>query len=157
MKRSNRGQVEITHVILLSITMVIFISLLFSVTSIGLSANGVASEAQFMRISGYVSSEVVRAYTLILYSNSTKSAINVSLILPQTICNHNYGISIETVNGEPQVVAYAQDDTLIQSSSPVCNVNATFSGTIYSTASQPMVKLSRLSNGVIKIWLGNSL
>jgi len=157
MRRNNRGQTETAHVILLAITMIIFVSLLFSVGYIGLAANGVASEAQFMKISGYVSSEIVRAYTLILSSNSTNSAILVSLSLPQTVCDHSYGISVEPVNGKPQIVAYAQDDSTIQGSSSVCNVNATFGGTIYSTASQPMVKLSRSWNGVINIWLGNSL
>jgi hypothetical protein len=72
--------------------------------------------------------------------NMTKIASSLSI--PQKICDHNYGIS-ETVNGKPQVVAYAQDDSTIQGFSSVCNVNATFGGTIYSTASQLMVKLSR--------------
>jgi len=157
MRRSNRGQTETAHVLLLAITMIIFTSLLFSVRYIGLAANGVASEAQFMKISGYVSSEIVRAYTLALSSNSTNSAIQVRLSLPQTVCDHSYGIYVKAVDKKPQVVAYAQDDATIQSSSSVCNVNATFGGTIYSTASQPMVKLSRSSNGVIDIWLGNSL
>jgi len=137
--------------------MIVFVSLLFSVRYIGLAANKVASEAQFMKISGYISSEIVRAYTLVLSSNSTNSAILVSLSLPQTVCSHTYGIYVKTVNEKPQVVAYAQEDATIQSSSSVCNLNATFSGTIYSTASQPVVKLSRSWNGVINIWLGNSL
>jgi hypothetical protein len=153
-RRSNRGQTETAHVLLLAITLIVFISLLFSVRYIGLAANGVASKAQFMKISGYVSSEIVRAYTLILSSNSTNSTITVSLSLPHTICDHTYGI---TVNEERQVIAYAQDDATIQASSPICNINANFNGTIYSSASQPMVKLSRSSNGVINIWLGNSL
>jgi len=156
MRRENRGQVEATHVILLAITMIVFVALLGSVGYIGFMANKVASEAQFMRISGYVSSEIVRAYNLALSSNSSNSLISVSLSLSRAVCGHNYGITIKVVDGKPRVVAYAQDNANIESFSPVCNVNAEFSGTIYSSASQPTVKISRSSNEVINIWLGNS-
>jgi len=156
MKRKNRGQAEATHVILLAITMIVFIALLVSVRYIGFMANKVASEAQFMRISGYVSSEIVRAYNLALSSNSSNTMISVSLSLPRAVCGHNYGITIKIVDGKPRVVAYAEDNANIQSFSPVCNVNAEFDGTIYSTSSQPTVKISRSYNEVINIWLGNS-
>lgn len=155
--KNSRGDAVISHVILIAITMLVFVSLLSSVSYIGSAANKVASEAQFSRISGYVSSEVVRIYNLLLSSNSPNSTILVSLSLPPTICDHNYGISVELVEGKPQIVVFAEDNTNIKGASPVCNIDADFSGTIYSTASNPAVKLSRLSTQVMKIWLGNSL
>ena len=157
MKRKNEGQASVTHVILLAITMIVFVALLVSVRYIGFIANKVASEAQFMRISGYVSSEIVRAYNLALSSNSSNSMISVSLSLPRAVCGHIYGITIKNVDEKPRVVAYAQDNANIDSFSPVCNVNAKFSGIIYSSASQPAVRISRSSNEVINICLGNSL
>ncbi len=157
MIRNKQGQAVATHVILLAITMIVFISFLSSVSYIGSTANKVASEAQFSRISGYVSSEVVRIYNLLLSSNSSSSMALVSLSLPHTVCDHNYGITVEIVEGKPQLVAYAEDNTNIKGSSPVCNIDAEFNGTIYSTASNPAVKISRSSNQVINIWLGNSL
>jgi len=157
MMRNKQGQAVASHVILIAITMLVFVSLLSSVSYIGSAANKVASEAQFSRISGYVSSEVVRVYNLLLSSNSPSSIVLVSLSLPHTVCDHNYGIMVEVVEGKPQVVVYAEDNTNIKGSSPVCNVDAEFNGTIYSTASNPAVKISRSSNQVINIWLGNSL
>ena len=155
MIRNKQGQAVATHVILIAITMIVFISLLSSVGYIGSAANKVASEAQFSRISGYVSSEVVRVYNLLLSSDSPGSTILVSLSLPPTVCDHNYGIRVD--DEKSQVVVYAEDNTNIKGSSPVCNIDAEFNGTIYSTASNPAVKISRSSNQVINIWLGNSL
>lgn len=157
MRRNNSGQAVPSHVILIAITMIVFVSLLFSVGYIGVIANKVASEAQFMRISGYVSSEIVRIYTLASSSNSTNSMVLVSLSLARTVCGHSYEITVKIVDEKPQVSTYAEDNMNIEGSSPVCNVNADFSGTIHSTASRPAVKLSRSSNEVINIWLGNSL
>lgn len=157
MIKDNGGQAVVSHVVLIAVTMIVFVSLLSSVGYIGSAANRVASEAQFSRISGYVSSEVVRVYNLLLSSNSPSSMILVSLSLPHTVCDHNYGITVEVVEGKPQVVVYAEDNTNIKGSSPVCNIDAEFNGTIYSTASNPDVKISQSSNQVINIWLGNSL
>lgn len=157
MMRNKKGQAVASHVILIAITMVVFISFLSSISFIGSAANRVASEAQFSRISGYVSSELVRIYNLLLSSTSPSSTVLVSLSLPHTVSDHNYGIMVDNSTGKPQVVVFAEDNTNIKGSSPVSNIHANFSGTIYSTASNPAVRISRSSDQVINIWLGNSL
>lgn len=157
MMRNKQGQAVASHVILIAITMIVFISFLSSISYIGSAANRVASEAQFSRISGYVSAELVRIYNLLLSSTSPSSTVLVSLSLPHTVSDHNYGITVEVVEGKPQVVVYAEDNMNIKGSSPVSNIDAEFNGTVYSTASNPAVRISRSLDQVINIWLGNSL